>query len=98
MTEEEIQQAKLVKVLERVRKLVALAEHDGTPEAEAQLARTQADVLMLKYAIDEALVAEARPAGFAAKPIYIEVVIGAGPLYGYLGWLAQRVAKHTRCK
>lgn len=44
------------KILERVTKLLALAEHPNTPAAEAELALEQAHRLMIKHAIAEAVV------------------------------------------
>lgn len=42
------------KILERVRNLLARAEHPNTPAPEAELCQQQADKLMFKHAIDEA--------------------------------------------
>jgi hypothetical protein len=44
-------------VLARIRKLLAMAEHPGTPPAEAEAAATAAERLIVKHAIDEALLA-----------------------------------------
>lgn len=43
-------------VLSRIRKLLAVAEHPNTPPAEAEAAAVAAERLMVKHAIDEALV------------------------------------------
>lgn len=48
------------KVLATVRKLLERASHPGTPEAEADACRQKADSLMLRHAIDEALLDAAR--------------------------------------
>jgi hypothetical protein len=42
-------------VLARIRKLLAMAEHPATPPAEAEAAALAAERLILKHAIDEAL-------------------------------------------
>lgn len=42
------------RLLERVRKLLDIAEHPNTPEAEADTAREMANRLMTRHAIDEA--------------------------------------------
>lgn len=42
-------------VLARIRKLLAMAEHPGTPPAEAEAAAEAAERLIIKHAIDEAL-------------------------------------------
>src|SRR3954447_1427343 len=43
------------RVLERVRKLLATAEHPNTPPAEAEAMSEKAAELMARYAIDQAL-------------------------------------------
>src|SRR6476661_7957339 len=48
-------------ILERVRKLLAKAEHPGTPAAEAEAFSVKAAALIARYAIDEALLAERGP-------------------------------------
>jgi len=89
----------LNKVLSKVRGLVALAEHEGTPPAEAALAREQADALMLKYAIDEITADQAKPIGERSKPVMIKIDIGTGSdIVGYVAGMASNVARHTRCK
>lgn len=42
------------KILERVRKLLALAEHPNTPPHEADLSRNRAEALMFQHRIEEA--------------------------------------------
>jgi hypothetical protein len=49
------------KVLDRVRKLLAKAEHPGTPVAEAQAFSAKASALMAAYAIDQALLEAGQP-------------------------------------
>ncbi|HEX3706447.1 MAG TPA: DUF2786 domain-containing protein [Mycobacteriales bacterium] len=44
-------------VLARIRKLLAVAEHPATPPAEAESAAQAAERMIIKYAIDEALLA-----------------------------------------
>jgi hypothetical protein len=86
-------------LLAKVRALVALAEHPGTPEAEASSARSMADSLMLKYAIDEATLDASRPAELRGKPEVIEVELtGHDDLAGWIATLCQRVAQHARCR
>lgn len=46
-------------ILERVRKLLAKAEHASTPPAEAEAFSEKAAALIARYAIDDALLAEA---------------------------------------
>ena len=49
------------RVLDRVRKLLAKAEHPGTPVEEAQAFSAKASALMAAYAIDQALVEAQEP-------------------------------------
>jgi hypothetical protein len=87
----------LNKVLDRVRKLTALAEHEGTGVAEAQLAREQADKLMLDYAISQAMINDAKPADQRAKPGHIDFEMGTSGFSSYISQLAGMVARHCRC-
>lgn len=52
-------------ILERVRKLLAKAEHPGTPPAEAEAFSEKAAALIARYAIDDALLAERSASGAA---------------------------------
>jgi hypothetical protein len=61
------------RVLDRVRKLLAKAEHPGTPVEEAQAFSAKASELMAAYAIDQALVEAALPS--AATPIVREIEV-----------------------
>jgi hypothetical protein len=63
------------KVLDRVRKLLAKAEHPGTPVEEAQAFSAKASELMAAYAIDQALVDATQPT--AATPIVREIQVDA---------------------
>jgi hypothetical protein len=49
------------RMLERVRKLLARAEHPATPPAEAQACSTKAAALMSRHVIDQALLEATRP-------------------------------------
>ncbi|MBV9485344.1 MAG: DUF2786 domain-containing protein [Frankiaceae bacterium] len=60
-------------ILERVRKLLAVAEHPNTPVAEADAAAQAAERLIAKYAIDEALL-EAGAARHAVPEVRTLVV------------------------
>lgn len=90
----------LNKVLDRVRKLVALAEHESTPPNEAKLAREQADALMLQYAIEEAQINDARPAAERIRPGILEVALigGGNDMASWMGYLAENIARFCRCK
>lgn len=99
----------LNKVLERVRQLIAKAEHTiaegATPaEREAALkeqenARRMADDLMMKYAIEEASLDKNRPAANRSKPGKIEIgVTGEFDLAGHVATLASDIARHCNCR
>ncbi|MCZ4125990.1 DUF2786 domain-containing protein [Streptomyces sp. H39-S7] len=47
--------------LATIQALLAKAENPGTPEAEAELARTRAMEMMAKYGVDEALLSDGQP-------------------------------------
>lgn len=86
-------------VLERVRKLVAIAEHPGTGVEEANAARQMADSLMLKYAIEQAELDASRPAPQRAKPGIIDIDLTPDyDLVGYVAQLAASCARTCRCK
>ena len=63
------------RVLDRVRKLLAKAEHPGTPVEEAQAFSAKASELMAAYAIDQALVEAAGPSD--VTPIVREIEVDA---------------------
>jgi hypothetical protein len=62
------------KILERVRKLLAKAEHPTTPVEEAQAFSAKASALMARYAIDRAVMEAATPDGSApvARQLTVE--------------------------
>lgn len=88
-------------ILRRVRNLLVKAEHEGTPAAEAETARRMADAMMLKYAVDQAMLDASRPEQERGKP-GILVVETAGNddenTVGYVDWMAEILAQHCRCK
>lgn len=63
------------RVLDRVRKLLAKAEHPGTPVEEAQAFSAKASELMAAYAIDQALVDATQPS--ATAPIVRQIEVDA---------------------
>ena len=83
------------KVLDRVRKLLAKAEHPGTPVEEAQAFSAKASELMAAYAIDQALVDAAQPSG--ATPIVREIEVDA-PYAMPRAVLLDRVARAHRVR
>jgi hypothetical protein len=87
----------LDKTLAFVRKLTALAEHPETSPAEAEAAREKADALMLKYAINEAMLRQSRPAAERIKPAMAEFAVAGNDMASYVGELLDMVAAHCRC-
>lgn len=86
-------------VLNKVHKLIAVAEHDGTPVDEAQAARLMADKLMLDYAIEQAMLDSTRPVSERTKPGTVEVPLVPDPeLMGYVEYLVKQVALHCSCR
>lgn len=83
------------RVLDRVRKLLAKAEHPGTPAEEAQAFSAKASALMAAYAIDQALVEASRPS--AATPIVREIEVDA-PYAMPRAVLLDRVARAHRVR
>jgi hypothetical protein len=62
------------KVLDRVRKLLAKAEHPGTPVEEAQAFSAKASALMAAYAIDQALVEAGAPSS-TSTPVVRQIEV-----------------------
>jgi len=85
-------------VLGKVNGLLAKAEHETTPPEEAQACREAADRLMLKYAIEEAHLDEARPAAERMKPEKMSFPVGEyGDTIGHIAGLMGTLAQHCRC-
>jgi len=70
------------KVLDLVAALLARAEHPNTPAPEAELALMQANKLIAKHAIDEALLRQSQTVGERRALIRREVQIGGGYTFG----------------
>ena len=97
--EQEAPTTNLDRTLERVRKLIALAEHPETPPSEAMLAQRQADALMLKFSIDAAKINAARPAADKNKPKILTVQLGPqSDVLGYIAQVCMDIAEHCSCK
>ncbi|HET6818714.1 MAG TPA: DUF2786 domain-containing protein [Mycobacteriales bacterium] len=81
------------RILERVRKLLARAEHPSTPSAEAEACSEKAAELMSRYVIDQAMLDAAAPD--SAAPIVRRIVVDA-PYTMAKAVLLDRVAKAFR--
>jgi Protein of unknown function (DUF2786) len=90
----------LDKVLSRVRKLIAVAEHPNTDPDEAARCRAGADALMLAYSIQEIKAESDRPASTWSKPSTMMIQTGGGyeGITGYLVSMADKVALHCHCR
>jgi hypothetical protein len=85
--------------LDKVRKLIAQAEHPNTDPIEADRFRQAADELMIKFAIDQRLLDEQRPAAYRAKPITVDIQLSDNSdILPYVAQLASDLARHCRCK
>lgn len=66
------------KILDRVAKLLAIAEHPNTPGPEADVALMQANKLIAKHAIEEALIRQHQTIGERRALVNKTIVVGAG--------------------
>ena len=105
--------ANLDRILERVRKLIEMAEapiaEGASPEERAhtiqeqRMARQRADALMFQYKIQEATARAAAPPDMRTPPDKLDIEIGGWgtedehELLGYFAMLSQSCAKHTGC-
>lgn len=89
------------KVLELVRNLIARAEHVNTPAPEAELCYKQANKLMTKHAIDEAMLEATMSVADRHRPDKIEIPVGyasAGEFFSKMRSLLYQIAETNRCK
>jgi hypothetical protein len=80
------------RILERVRKLLARAEHPSTPPAEAEACSEKAAAMMSRYVIDQAMLDASAP---GSAPIVQRIVLEA-PYTIAKAVLLDRVAKSFR--
>lgn len=84
------------KIMERVARLLALAEHPNTPEAEAELALKQANSLITKHAIDEALLRQSQSVNERRAVTHMTIVLGGGEFRPYLRTIFEAAAEALR--
>jgi len=84
--------------LEKVRKLAARTVEAGCTPEEAASAQAMADAIMLKFAIDEAMLAATAGAAKAIPEVISILVPNPENLDGYFGSVIRRLAEHTRCQ
>lgn len=66
------------KILDRVAKLLALAEHPNTPAPEAEIALLQANRLIAKHAIEEAVLRQHQTVGERRALVRRDINLGGG--------------------
>lgn len=85
-------------ILRRVRALLDRAEHASTPQPEREACIAKAQSLMLRHAIDEAMVRR-DPRAQTVKPIVKHIVYAEGKGYHQAKVdLLSAVCRHNRCK
>lgn len=91
--------AEFNKVLEKVRGLIAKADHANTSPEEADAYRQKADSMMLEYAITEAALDATRPAEQRVRPekLVIDICESASIFARYHVSLINLLADHCRC-
>lgn len=84
------------KIMSRVAKLLALAEHPNTPAPEAELALRQANSLITKHAIDEAILRQSQTIGERRAISHSTIVLGGGEFAPYLRTIFNTAAETLR--
>lgn len=86
-------------MMSKVRALLDLAEHENTPPAEAELARSRAETIMAKYRIEveDLLAGKTLTEGvLAPTPVPFDINIGrSGPFIQYYSYMWGQVASHV---
>jgi len=86
-------------MMSKVRALLDLAEHEGTPVAEAELARSRAEAIMAKYRIEveDLLAGKTLAEGvLAPTPVPYDVQVGRnGPFIRYYAHMWSQVVAHV---
>lgn len=84
------------KIMERVTALLRLAEHANTPAPEAELALRQANSLITKHAIDEALLRQSQSVTERRAIKHSKIVLGTGEFTPYLRTIFEAAADALR--
>lgn len=72
------------KIMDRVAALLRIAEHPNTPAPEAEVALKQANSLITKHAIDEAILRQSQSISERRAISHMTVVLGGGEFRPYL--------------
>lgn len=84
------------KIMDRVAKLLAIAEHPNTPGPEAELALAQANSLITKHAIDEALLRQSQTVSDRRAVTHATIILGGGTFRPYLQTIFTTAAETLR--
>ena len=84
------------KIMERVTALLRLAEHANTPAPEAELALRQANSLITKHAIDEAILRQSQTVTDRRAIKHSKIVLGTGEFTPYLRTIFEAAAEALR--
>lgn len=84
------------KIMDRVSRLLALAEHPNTPPAEAETALRMANSLITKHAIDEAILRRSQTISDRRSIKRSRVYLGAGEFTPYLRTIFESAADSLR--
>lgn len=82
-------------ILAKVRKLLERADHPGTPEAEAESARTMAESLMLKYRLDEATAVMKGDTSVTPMWKEVDLVVSGSEFATFYHQLAGTIMRHV---
>lgn len=87
------------RILDRVQKLLNIAEHPNTPAAEAEVALAQAQSLITKHAIDEALLRQTQTTAQRRAPEKRDIPFASGisTIRPTLRTILQAVCRVNRC-
>jgi hypothetical protein len=93
-------ESKFIPILERVRNLMARAEHPDTPTPEAEVALREANKLMTRHAIDEAVLASHQTKAERRRPVvekwhWMET---RSEHSAYLRTMLAAIARANRCR
>lgn len=84
------------KIMDRVAALLAVAEHPGTPPAEAETAMRMANSLITKHAIDEAILRQSQSVTERRAIKQAQIVLGFGEFTPYLRTIFNTAAETLR--
>ena len=84
------------KIMDRVAALLRIAEHPNTPAPEAEVALKQANSLIMKHAIDEAILRQTQSIGERRAISHMTITLGGGEFRPYLRTIFEVAAETFR--